>query len=219
MKIVGLVAVRSGSIRVENKNIRPFFTSNILEIKLKQLKRISQLDEIYVNSNDEEMLRLARNCGCTAIKRDAYFASNEVPMREVYENMAQNCNGDVVVYANATNPLVKDKTISTAIEKFFTLSEHDSLNTAHPIKEFLFLDNKALNFQLHSFPRSQDLPNIMALNFAVSVIKRTDMIEQRHIIGKKPYIFPIETQEGTDIDEELDFEFAEYIYKKKQSSL
>ena len=48
MKIKALVAVRSGSVRVENKNIRPFAGSNLLEIKLAQLKRISNLDGIVV---------------------------------------------------------------------------------------------------------------------------------------------------------------------------
>ena len=60
MKIKALVAVRSGSVRVENKNIRPFAGSNLLEIKLAQLKRISNLDGIVVNSNDLEMLDIAR---------------------------------------------------------------------------------------------------------------------------------------------------------------
>ena len=36
--IKALVAVRSGSQRVLNKNIRPFAGSSLLEIKIKQLK-------------------------------------------------------------------------------------------------------------------------------------------------------------------------------------
>ena len=40
MSIKALVAVRSGSVRVKNKNIKPFAGSSLLELKLKQLKRI-----------------------------------------------------------------------------------------------------------------------------------------------------------------------------------
>ncbi|MBQ8693486.1 MAG: hypothetical protein IJ520_10120, partial [Synergistaceae bacterium] len=40
MSIKALVAVRSGSTRVKNKNIRPFAGSNLLEIKLRQLKNL-----------------------------------------------------------------------------------------------------------------------------------------------------------------------------------
>ena len=38
MIIKALVAVRSGSMRVVNKNIRPFAGSTLLEVKLNQLK-------------------------------------------------------------------------------------------------------------------------------------------------------------------------------------
>lgn len=214
MKIVGLVAVRSGSVRVENKNIRPFAGRTILDIKLEQLKRINLIDEVYVNSNDDYMLEIARQYDCIPIKRDPYYASNEVSMNDVYENMAQNCDGDIIVYCNATNPLVKDDTIVKAIEKFITQNDFDSLNSAHPIKEFLFKDNQPHNFCLEKFPRSQDLPDIVALNFAINIIFKKDMIKNKHIIGKKPFIQNINSIEGTDIDDISDFEFAEFMYKK-----
>lgn len=80
MKIKALVAVRSGSTRVINKNLRPFAGSNLLELKLNQLKRIKLLDGIVVNSNDDEMLAIAKNLGCETVKRDEYYASNTVSM-------------------------------------------------------------------------------------------------------------------------------------------
>ena len=90
MKIKALVAVRSGSQRVENKNIRPFAGSSLLEVKLDQLKRISIIDGIVVNSNDDAMLAIAANKGCETVKRDEYYASNSVSMSDVYKNMAEN---------------------------------------------------------------------------------------------------------------------------------
>ena len=63
MKIKAMVAVRSGSVRVQNKNIKPFAGSSLLEIKLRQLKRIPNLDGIVVNSNSDEMLGIAAGLG------------------------------------------------------------------------------------------------------------------------------------------------------------
>lgn len=59
MSIKALVAVRSGSVRV--KNIRPFAGSSLLEIKLMQLKKISGLDGIVVNSNEVCLKRISRS--------------------------------------------------------------------------------------------------------------------------------------------------------------
>ena len=126
MKIKALVAVRSGSQRVVNKNIRPFAGSSLLEIKLNQLKRISNIDGIVVNSNDDKMLEIASNMGCEVVKRDEYYASNQVSMSEVYRNMAENVNADVIAYINATNPLLNDKTIVQAIENYKkNISQYD----------------------------------------------------------------------------------------------
>ena len=111
MSIKALVAVRSGSQRVENKNIRPFAGSSLLEVKLRQLKSIKNLDGVIVNSNDDKMLKMARELGCEIVKRDEIFASNSVSMSDVYKNMAENFNGDIIVYANVTNPLLKDGTL------------------------------------------------------------------------------------------------------------
>ena len=96
MRVKALVAVRSGSMRVQNKNIRPFAGSSLLEVKLNQLKRIPNLDGVVVNSNDDQMLEIAEKMGCEIVKRDPYYASNEVSMSDVYENMARQMDTDVI---------------------------------------------------------------------------------------------------------------------------
>lgn len=68
IKVKALVAVRSGSQRVVNKNIQPFAGSSLLEIKLKQLKKIPDFDGIVVNSNDDKMLEIAHNMSVKQLK-------------------------------------------------------------------------------------------------------------------------------------------------------
>ncbi len=214
MKIKALVAVRSGSMRVQNKNIRPFAGSTLLEVKLAQLKRIKGLDGIIVNSNDESMLEIARRMGCETVKRDEYYASNSVSMSDVYKNMAENCDCDVIAYINVTNPLIKDETIEKAIEAYKNMTEFDSLNSAHLVKEFMFLNNVPVNYDLKNQPRSQDLPDYYALNFAINIISREKMIACKNVVGEKPWIYGIDEVEATDIDNPIDFEFSEFVFKK-----
>ncbi len=215
MKIKALVAVRSGSVRVANKNIRPFADSNLLELKLQQLKRLSNIDGIVVNSNDRGMLKIASNYGCEVVERDNKYASNTISMSEVYKNMAENFSGEIVAFIDITNPLIKDETLFDTIEMYKKLHESfDSVNTAHYIKEFMFRDNKPINYDLKNQPRSQDLPDILALNFACNVISKEKMVACKNVVGEKPYIYAIDEIEATDIDNEIDFEFAEFMYKR-----
>ncbi len=217
MKIKALVAVRSGSVRVENKNIRPFAGSTLLERKLMQLKRISLLDGVIVNSNDDAMLDISKRHGCEAVKRDALYASNEVSMSDVYENMARHCNADVIVYANVTNPLIRDETLYRSIQAYQGAErQFDSLNSAHLVKEFLFLNSRPLNYDLLHQPRSQDLPDIMALNFAVNILAKETMIACKNVVGMNPSLFLIDEVEAADIDNQIDFDFAEYIVKQNK---
>ncbi len=220
MSLKALVAVRSGSQRVKNKNIKPFAGSTLLEIKLKQLKRILQLDGIIVNSNDDMMLAIAKKLECETIKRDEFYASNSVSMSDVYCNMAEQCDCDDIAYINVTNPLLRDSTIVKAIEMYYALGdEYDSLNSAHLIKEFLFKDNMPINYDLRHQPRSQDLPDIAALNFAVSIISRNRMVQNKNVVGYKPYIYIIDEVESIDIDNLIVFDFAEFVYCRERESM
>lgn len=210
-----LIPVRSGSVRVKNKNIKPFAGSNLLSIKIQQMKRIKGIDGIIVNSNSDEMLDIAKSLGAETVKRDEYFASNTVSMNEVYQNMAENCDCGTIIFADATNPLIKDETIENCLKSYFAnLDKYDSLATVNDVKQFMWLDNKPINYDANNKPKSQDLPDIVALNHAICILPRELMISKRDIIGYKPNLYKIDSVEATDIDNSIDFEFAEFIYKK-----
>lgn len=212
--IKALIPVRSGSKRVQNKNIRPFAGSSLLEVKIKQLQRLKNLDGIVVNSNDDEMLSLAKSLGVETVKRDEYYAGDNVT-NEMYKNIAQNCNSDIIIYTNVTSPLIKDETIEKCIETYLNKDDSfDSINTANLVKEFLWLDGKPINYDPNHTPKSQDLPNITALNFAINIIDRDNLISRMHYIGAKPYLYLVDDVEAIDIDNMIDFEFAEFMYKK-----
>lgn len=215
MKIKALIAVRSGSVRVQSKNIRPFAASTLLEVKIKQLQKIKGLDGIVVNSNDDEILGIASKYTVETVKRDQKYASNEITMSEVYVNMAENFDGDIVMYSNVTNPLLENASIENMINIFRDGGDFDSVNSVHAIKEFMYLDGKAINYDPQNQPRSQDLPNIQAINFAISLISRDNMIRYRNVVGLKPFLYEISQTEAIDIDNQIDFDIAEILYKRK----
>ena len=68
-KISAVIAARGGSRRVKNKNIRPFAGSSLLERKLLQLKDINEIDAIYVNSESDKILNIAKKYNVNTIKR------------------------------------------------------------------------------------------------------------------------------------------------------
>lgn len=213
--IKAVIPVRASSQRIKNKNIKPFADSNLLEIKINQLKKITKLDGIIVNSDSDEMLNVAKNLGVEVVKRDAYYASSEVSINEVYVNLAEHCDSDIILFADVTNPLIKDKTIEDVVNFYFdNKNKYDSVNTVNLIKMFLWQNGTPLNYSEKNKPRSQDLPDIYAINSAINVLSKETMIKCKAFVGEKPYLYPVDNIEGLDIDNEIDFEFAEFMYKK-----
>tara|TARA_R110001632_G_scaffold25344_1_gene69597 strand:- start:856 stop:1521 length:666 start_codon:yes stop_codon:yes gene_type:complete len=213
-----IIPVRKGSVRVKNKNVRPFCNKNILIYKIKQLRRISQIEEVIVNSDCEYMLKLASKYGATPLKRDDYYASSGVPINEVWKNIAENTNTDTILYANATSPLVEDKSFIDSIQMYHTLGlskEQRSLNSVTTVKEFLWMNGSTVNYDQDRQPKSQDLPLVFHPNFAINIISRELMIKDSTIISKdfKPYF--LGKIESIDIDDEEDFLMAELLYKRK----
>lgn len=215
MTIKALIPVRAGSQRVKNKNIRPFAGSSLLETKIKQMQRIKELDGVIVNSDSDEMLDIAKSLGAEAVKRDPYFASSSVPINEVYVDLANHCDSDLILFADATNPLIKDETVERVIKTYFeNVDQYDSCNTVNLVRLFMWKDGKPLNYSEDNKPRSQDLPPIYSINAAVNLVPKDVMIKNRSFIGFKPYFVTVEGLEGLDIDNEIDFEFAEFMYRK-----
>ncbi len=214
-----IIPARSGSTRVKNKNIRKFADSNLLEIKIRQLKEVKRLDGIIVNSNDDEILDIAKSCGVETVKRDSYFASNSVSINDVYVNQAEHCDSDYIMHCTCTNPLLEVETINKIIDFFFeNENKYNSVNSAHLIKEFMWLNSKPINYKVEHMPRSQDLPDILGLNFAVNILSKKSLIENRNVIATRPYLYKISSLEAVDVDWEIDFEFAEFAYRKYRMS-
>ena len=69
------------------------------------------------------------------------------------------------MFTNCTSPLVRIETYNTILKKYEKLKNiNDSINTVTNEKQFLYLDNKALNFDPKKTPNSQNLPNIVKLD-------------------------------------------------------
>ena len=82
------------------------------------------------------------------------------------------------------------------------------------VKEFLWLDGQPVNYDPAHAPNSQNLPDVVALNFGVTVVRREDLIINSNIIGSRPRFVRTDEIEAIDIDTPLDFYIAEQLYKK-----
>ena len=209
-----LIAVRGGSKRVPGKNIRAFGGSNMLTLKVQQALRLHDINKVVVTSDDDEMLQMAEDLGAHPMRRDPYYASDTVPMGDVYVHLASTLDCKDILWTPVTSPLVTDKTVQECINIYKNKTEYDSVVTTNIIKEYMWLNNKAINYDPKNHPRSQDLPDIYALNFAVNILPRELMIKNKNILGDKFYPYMLDEVEAIDVDTEYEFMLAEILYKR-----
>lgn len=216
-KVTAIVAVRSGSERVKNKNIKPFADSNLIEIKLNELLKVKKIDNLILTSDSNEMLEIGKKIGIQTHKRENYYASSEATNSEFFLNLAEICKTEYVLYSPVTSPLISFETINDCID-YFETNSLSNLATTSLIKHHMWLDGRPLNYTIDKSPSSQDLPDIHAINYACCIIEREIMIRNKNVVSKDVVFKILDEIESIDIDTELDFLNAENIYKKFKSA-
>ena len=167
-KVTAIIAVRKGSKRIPEKNIRPFAGTSLLEIKLKQLCRIDGIDEIIVSTDCEKMSKIATSHGAVVFMRDARLASDHVPMNEVYEYLAGLASYEHVMYVHVTSPLLKDTSIDRCIREYQNMSpECDSLATVKSLKEYLKLELIKFGGYFQSYCTFWNLPKNLSFHICL----------------------------------------------------
>ena len=113
--------------------------------------------------------------------------------------------------SHATSPFTTPESISICIDKISS-GDYDSAILGKEIREFLYADNKPLNFSLDNIPRTQDLKPIYEEINGAYVFSSEVMFKYNSRTGGNVYIHPIGKIEGIDIDYPEDFAIADAVY-------
>lgn len=215
-QIQAIIPVKGNSERVPKKNIRPFHDTNLLELKISQLKKTNCFADILVSSESTEIIEIAKSYGVSTHLRDPYYSTSHVPMSEVYSHLASISQFEHIAWVNVTNPLFTKELYLGAVEIYNNLDEskHDCLMSVYELKEYVFYNEKPVNFSPFPWPRSQDLKGLSVPSFAINILKAKDLKERGTLVGERPYFFYADRILSHDIDVQSDFDFCEHLYKK-----
>lgn len=212
-KLIAIIPVRMGSERVKNKNIKKFSNSNLIEIKLGELSKVKKIDEIILSSDSKEMLQIGKKFNVKTHVRDKYFASSKATNSEFFLNLSEIGISDYVLYSPVTSPLISHETINECID-YFEINNLKNIATTSLIKHHLWLDGQPINYKIDQAPSSQDLPDIHSINYACCIIERNLMRLNKNVVSKEVVFKILDEIQSIDIDTELDFLIAEYIYNQ-----
>ena len=212
-KIKALVPMKGHSERVPNKNIRLIAGKPLFHWILESLSKSQYIDEIIINTDSEEIAENASaNFDVIILKRPEELCGDMVSMSPLIKHDISHTSGSLFLQTHSTNPLVKTETIDRAIETFYRLSDHDSLFTVTPMWTRIFWkDGEPINHDPDNLIRTQDLDPIYEENSCLYIFSRDIFNKRENRLGFNPKMMIMDPIESIDIDEEHDFQLAEYF--------
>lgn len=211
MKVAAIVPAKGNSERVENKNTRNFNGEPLFVFTVRKLLKCSYIDEVYVDSEDEGILRWAVQVGARVLRRDSSLASNKTDGNQLFLNEVAEIEADIYIQHLCTSPFITEKTIREAVALLQTPeTPYDSVVLGEKSKRYAWQDGAPL-YDIDQIPNSVDLPDSIAEAMGLYVITREAALKMRRRIGERPMMLYGSPTELIDVNTEDDLLLAQKV--------
>lgn len=219
LNITAIVPMRHDSERVHGKNYRLCNGLPLYHWIIKSLLGSKLITSIVIDTDSKTILEDAQKHFPSVIlnKRPEHLRSGHISMNAVIANTIINIDTDYILQTHSTNPLLSSSTIDKGLKLFLEkIKNYDSLFSVTKMQTRLWdNNNKPVNHDPKVLLRTQDLAPIYEENSCLYVFSKKLFLETNNRMSGNMMMYPIDCREALDIDEELDFEIAEFMLHKK----
>ena len=220
-----IIPARGGSKRIPRKNIKEFKGKPIIERTINAVKNLNFFQKIIVSTDDKEIAEIASLAGAEIPflrpkdLSDDFTNTRDVILHAIgwYESNSIKFDKVCCLYPTAVlldpNDLIKGiKLLGLENDQKYVFS---AVSYAYPIQRAFYLDKKGFSRMVSKenyVKRTQELQNVYhdAGQFYLATSK-TWLNNNNILNGARPLIIP--RWRGIDIDNEEDWEMAEFLYE------
>jgi N-acylneuraminate cytidylyltransferase len=223
--IVAVITARGGSKRIHRKNTRDFCGVPIIARTLETVAASSLFDDVFVSSEDDEILTIAAaTVGVAPLPRDAALADDLTPFVDVMAAVATQLEEhveprDVVVGVLPTAPFLTGGDLRAITAEMATGRwSHVFLAARLPVpleRTFHRDPNGAcvMSDPAHFRTRSQDLPVVFRDAGTAYAATSSTWRRREAVFGVQSTFVEIPAWRAHDLDTEEDWEHAEIVYR------
>lgn len=219
-KLAALVPMRHHSQRVPGKNYRPLAGKPLFHHIIETLLAVPEINEVVVDTDSDPVMDgLRMNFPhVKVVNRPPALRADDVPMNDILLHDTEQVPADFYLQTHSTNPLLRPETISKAIQSFLAeYPKYDSLFSVTRLQTRLYdRHGRAINHNPRELIQTQDLAPVYEENSCIYIFNRPNLVAMHHRIGGRPLMFEIGADEAWDIDEELDFDIADFLMRRLQ---
>jgi regulator of RNase E activity RraA/CMP-N-acetylneuraminic acid synthetase len=211
LRVVGFVPAKGSSDRIPSKNMRILDGEFLFRRKLRQMLESGVFDEVWLDTESEEIAGLAADLPVKVLRRDPALASNATDGHALFANECRAVpGGDIYVQALCTAPFVGPETFRRAVAALREAPQADSLVAVTQEKHYEWSGADPA-YGRGRVPNSVDLPahTIEAMSLYMMRASSPDFPDKR--FGRSPLLFELTTRERLDINWQEDLDLAETI--------
>lgn len=214
MKTACFIPIKENSERVPGKNFRVLNGKKLYEYIIEHVIQANCFDEIYIDTNSEEIKEYVRERDLKVIERLEALAQNTANGNDLLVYHATKYpQYDYYFQLFATAPYLQPESIRKCYEGLVSSEEYDSCFTALSNNGFYWFNKVPVNYRPGILPRSQDMVPVVEETTGMYGISKKSLSKYQCRIGKNPYIYMVNKFEAVDINTEEDLKNAEYIGK------
>jgi N-acylneuraminate cytidylyltransferase len=222
---VAIIPARGGSKRLPRKNVRRFAGKPLLVHSIEVAQKVPAIRRIIVTTDDGETADIARDAGAEVVIRPAELSTDHSTTASAIRHALVTAfaaggmpRGVVTLQPNC--PLRSAALVASAIERFEREAADSVVSVTCNHRKLGAIEGGSFVPRYRTGMRSQDMAPEYFENGVVYVSSTERVVENEDLFGTR--IIPIVTDPLYalgDIDTELDFRVAEFLFHAYRAEL
>jgi len=224
---LAIIPARAGSKRLVGKNIRILAGKPLIAWSIEQALKSKYIDKLIVSTESEAIAAVAKDYGAEVpFLRPKYLATDNTKSIDVVLHALQYLENsgrffDKVMLLQPTSPLRSSADIDASI-KWSSVRRAPSIISVCPSEHNpLWANRLPFDYKMDNFikleAKAQNKKRNLGfyrLNGAIYLSDCDYLKKQKSFFGKKSIAFLMPQARSVDIDNKIDFEFAEFLKLK-----
>lgn len=212
MKVVAFLPAKGSSQRIECKNMKLMDGKPLFLHTLEKLVSCEFIDEVYLDSESDEILNYAPYLNYIPLKRDPELANNKTDGHRMFYNEVRQVEADIYIQILGTSPFIKKETIQKGVDILKNHPEYDSVVLVKKEKQYTWNENGPI-YDKNNIPNSIDLPDTVIETMGLYIVRSDIAHQNKQRFGDNVYLLEAEAIEAVDVNFPDDFQLAEAIAK------
>tara|TARA_Y100000389_G_C17447302_1_gene512415 strand:- start:1390 stop:2085 length:696 start_codon:yes stop_codon:yes gene_type:complete len=225
--MLAIIPARGGSKGLPGKNLKLLDDKPLIYYSIKAALDSKLINRVIVSTDNEEIASIAKNFGAEVFMRPANLAEDDSMVIDTYLNVVdlifQQHSKPIVSFVSLlpTSPLRTSKDVDEAIKIFNDKNANSVISVVEASVPLHWHKQITDNGQLKNFlpefdtiKNRQELKKAYVPNGAIYVFKTEVLRLERQYYTNKTYPFIMPKERSADIDDDFDFEWAKYLFKK-----